>query len=169
MKACLGIALIIVGLTFLGSCGISHERSLEYDGAFDELTIHLSSTRGMNTIEGTPHSLLLCVYQLENFKVFEKLTGRYKDIYRLLECSPFDPSVTDSRCVVLLPGQNQVLQFHLAEKTRYIGLVAGYYHLQRENAVRLFRVPFADSGTDRRRTRIDLTLGPGGFLAQDPP
>jgi type VI secretion system VasD/TssJ family lipoprotein len=122
----------------------------------DGIRLHLKSDPQLNLYQRSPHTLVLCVYHLKDPNAFNQLVDEKEGLWKLLECGRFDPSVTNSKRVVIQPGQEMTELLDRPEGARYVGLVAGYYLLQKERVVRLFPIPVA---SERRGSTIFLKPG----------
>jgi predicted component of type VI protein secretion system len=94
----------------------------------------------LNLYQNRPHTLHLCVYQVSDPNGFNQLSEEKEGLYKLLECQRFDPSVTNARRLVVQPGQEETFHLDRAEGTKYVGIVAGYYALEKSNVVRFHRL-----------------------------
>ena len=110
----------------------------------------------LNLYQNGSHTLYLCTCQLKDPNAFNQLIDERGGMEKLLsECSRFDGSVAYSKRYVVQPGQLlNDLQDH-AEGARYMGIVAGYYNMKKENVVRL--VPISKS------ISMTIELGPRGI------
>jgi len=135
----------------------------------DGIRLHLVSDPKLNFFQGSATTLLVCVYNLKDPNAFNQLVEEREGLTKLLECGRFDPSVTSMKRIVLQPGQEVNENMDRAEGAKYVGLVAGYYSLQKEKAVRLFPVPlleeskglvFREKSSNPAILNIDLYLGP---------
>lgn len=135
----------------------------------EAIQLHLKADFQLNLHEGTPHTLLICVYQLRNPNTFNQLAGDNNGLYKLLECGLFDSSVAGSERLIVHPGQDLTFRLNRAEGARYIAIVAGYYSLYKERLVRLYDIPvIIEKKGWIKRTKIlkpgllniELTLGP---------
>lgn len=135
----------------------------------EAIQLHLKADFQLNLHEGTPHTLLICVYQLRNPNIFNQLAGDNNGLYKLLECGLFDSSVAGSERLIIHPGQDLTFRLNRAEGARYIAIVAGYYSLHKERIIRLFDIPvIIEKKGWIKRTKIlkpgplniELTLGP---------
>jgi predicted component of type VI protein secretion system len=88
-----------------------------------------------------PHTLHLCLYQLKDPNAFNQLSGDEDGLYILLDCGVFDPSVTGFQRLTIQPGQQFTQSFDRAEGSRYIGIAAGYYILEKERITRFLKIP----------------------------
>ena len=79
---------------------------------------------------------------LKNPNAFN-LKAKYEDgLYELLDCGPFDPSVTSFERLIVQPGKDQTVKLDRAEGSNYIGIAAGYYEaFKRESIIRLQEIP----------------------------
>lgn len=107
----------------------------------DGIRLHFRSDPQLNLFQGDSHTLLICLYTLKDPNVFNQLVDEKEGLTKLLECGRFDSSVASSKRWVMQPGQELKETMDRAEGARYVGLVAGYYSLQKEKMVRLYPVP----------------------------
>lgn len=136
----------------------------------DAIRIHLKSDPRLNLYEDSAHTVLFCIYQLTDPNAFNQQKEEKEGVAKLLECSRFDPSVASSKRMVIQPGQDTTILLDRAENAKYVGVVAGYYHLQKDYATRLKQVPIQEeikggwlSKTKTMKPGIlnmDLYLGP---------
>lgn len=129
--------------------------------------IRLKADSRLNLFDATPHTLFLCVYFLRDPNGFNQLLEEQDGMGKLLECTRFDPAVTNTRKVVVQPGGEAGEAFDRPEGAKYVALVAGYSRMKKEDAVRLYSVPIVEerSGLFKKTARpgplsIDLFLGP---------
>jgi len=121
----------------LSSCAGAPEWKYEKDA----ISLYYKSDSQLNSYQGNPHTLILCIFQLRDPNAFNQLIEEEGELSKLLECNRFDPGVTSSKKLVIQPGKENTEPFDRAEGTKYIGIVAGYYILQKERAVRLYGIP----------------------------
>ena len=132
----------------------------------EAIRIHLKGDPQLNLYQGSNHTLLLCVYHLRDPNAFHQLVDEKDGIPKLLECGRFDPAVTYVKRLVIQPGQELKESLDRAEGAKYVGIVAGYYLLQKERVTRFFEIPVAEEkkgGTMISKPavlNIDLYLGP---------
>lgn len=161
--------LLILAAVFLVSCASTPLPPPDYFYGKDEIHIDINADPRLNQSEGSAHTLLLCVHQLRDPNAFNRLAGSTKGIYQLLECSQFDAGVTNSKRIIVQPGQQVKYTLDRAEGTRYVAIAGGYYNLKKEDVTSLFEIPVVEKtlGTFSR-TRItepgtltiQLELGP---------
>lgn len=134
----------------------------------EAIRLHLKGDPRLNLYQGSPHTLVLCTYQLRDPNAFNQLIEDKDGFSKLLECSRFDPSVTYSRMLVIQPGQEVTESLDRAEGTKYVSIIAGYY-FPKKDVVRLFQIPVIEETKglfSRTKTTkpgilyIDLYLGP---------
>jgi len=132
----------------------------------DAIRLRVKSDPQLNLYQRSPHTLVLCVYQLKDPNAFNQQLEEKEGLWKLLECGRFDPSVTHSKRVVIQPGQEVTELLDRPEGARYVGLVAGYYALQKERVVRLFPIPVVSEKKGNMiflkpgMLNIDLYMGP---------
>ena len=135
----------------------------------EAIKLHLKADANLNLEEGTPHTLLVCVYQLKDPNAFNQLANDDDGLYKLLQCQLFDTAVATSKKLIARPGQDMNFVFDRAEGAKYLAVVAGYYVLHKDRMIRLFDIPVVieKKGFFRRKKtqkpgpmNIELTLGP---------
>ncbi|RJX29002.1 MAG: type VI secretion system lipoprotein TssJ [Desulfurivibrio sp.] len=143
----------IVCLVFLASCAKEPPpppppppapTPPQYSYSKDAVNIQIDSDAQLNLYQSSPHTLLICVYQLSDPNAFYRLTGDVNGIYQLLACNQFDPSVTHSKRFIVQPDQKVTYTLDRAEGTRYVAVGAGYYNVRKEDVVRLFEIPVVE-------------------------
>jgi type VI secretion system VasD/TssJ family lipoprotein len=134
----------------------------------DAIKINVEAGPQLNFSDGKPHTLLVCVYQLNDPNSFNQLAGDQDGLYRLLECGLFDGSVEGAKRLIVQPSQNATFNLDRSQGARYVAIAAGYYLIERERVVRLYEIPviIETKGLIRRSKRkkldnlvIDLKLG----------
>ncbi len=154
---------------FLSACAAAPPPPPQYTYGRNAIRIHIKADPQLNQYNGSPHTLLLCVQQLSNPNTFSQLSGDMAGIYKLLSCSQYDSTVTNSRRIIVQPGQTADYSLDRAENTRYVSVAAGYYNVRGKNIVRLLKIPVVirTKGVfSRTRTSepgkldLELDLGP---------
>jgi predicted component of type VI protein secretion system len=106
------------------------------------------------------------MYHLRDPNAFNQLVDEKEGLPKLLECSRFDPSVTHAKRYILHPNKELTESLDRPEGAKYVGIVAGYYSLKKDGAVRFFQIPLTE---EKKRgqivqkpgiLKIDLYLGP---------
>lgn len=132
----------------------------------DAIRLNLQSDYQLNLYQGIPHTLVVCVYHLRDPNAFQQLTEEKEGLSKLLDCGRFDSSVTFSKRLIIHPGQVLAESLDRTEGAKYVGMVAGYYNLEKERAVRFFPIPVIEEKSETtiltkpRILSIELYLGP---------
>lgn len=119
---------LILFLFFLPACA-KNDQKPEWKYGKDAISISLHAALDLNAVNNKPNSLLIVIYQLKNLNEFNRLAGYPEGLKKLLEAKVFDPSVMAMKKIFVEPGGTRGLTLDRAEDTRFIGIVAGYYHL----------------------------------------
>lgn len=131
----------------------------------DAIKLHVVSDPQLNLYQKQAHSLIVCLYHLRDPNGFNQLIDERDGLARLLNCSRFDPSVTYSRRLVVQPNQEVLELLDRTDGAKFVGIVAGYYALQKKGSVRSFAIPVTEvrSGSTlvqkAEKLDIDLYLG----------
>jgi type VI secretion system VasD/TssJ family lipoprotein len=107
----------------------------------DAVRLVFKADRELNLYNGVHHALSVCVYQLKDPNAFNQLGSDRNGLYVLLGCETFDPSVTSFRRITVQPGQELTVTLDRAQASRYVGIAAGYYAIEREKIIRLAEIP----------------------------
>lgn len=165
MKSFCNLVFVALAAMFLISCASTPLPPPVFSYGRDAITIDISADPRLNLNGGSAHTLLLCVHQLRDPNAFNRLSSTEKGIYQLLECSQFDPGVTNSKRIIVQPGQQALHTLDRAEGSKYVAFVGGYYDARKEDVVGLFEIPVVKRTTGIvRRTkfkepgRLDITL-----------
>jgi len=140
----------------------------------DAITLAFKSDKKLNLRNKKPHTLSVCVYQLRDTTAFNVLSNDQTGLRELLECEVFDLSMVASRRIIVNPGDDVTVNLDRAQGARYVGIVAGYYTVEKDQIVRLYQIPavpekvlFWKTKTLKPRpVRISLILGASQL--QDP-
>ena len=156
-------------MVFLFSCASKPIAPAVYSYEEKAITVHLKADPQLNLYQDLSHTILLCIYQLRDPNAFNQLREDYSGLTKLLECEPFDASVVSTKRVFVQPNEESTLDLDRGEGAKYVGVVAGYYQLQKENAslVRQIQEKEYTRGWFRKTTvrkvdklNMDLFLGP---------
>jgi type VI secretion system VasD/TssJ family lipoprotein len=166
-------AVVVLSLScLLLSCGGKQAAvPPRIDFAYEKggVVLHLKADPKLNLYEGNPHTLSLCIYQLRDPNGFNQLAGDQAGLYKLLECSRFDGTVAMATRLDVQPGTESSQALDRAEGAEYVGVVGGYFALNKDKILRLFKVPivtekkgwiFSDTITKPGVLKVDLLLGP---------
>ena len=144
MRRYLSFATLLCCLVLLSSCGSKTPPPLpvpQWTFEQDAITMRLKSNNLLNLNEGTPHTQMIGLYQLRSKTMFNQLASNDDGIYQLLDCKAFDSSVTTVKRLFVQPDQDLSIVMDRLAGTKYIGIVAGYFVLQKERMVRVIDIP----------------------------
>ena len=94
---------VIISLSWLAlivlmwSCAAQQLPPPESEYEKEAIKINVKADPQLNLSDGKPHTLLVCMYQLNDPNSFNQLAGDQEGLYRLLECSLFDGSVEGAK------------------------------------------------------------------------
>lgn len=120
---------------------------VSWDFASDGLLLEIDAAENLNLHQGTPHTLLLTVFQMAEDKAFRKLVADREALARALESNQPGSDILLTQRYIVAPGKRTLLSLERAAQAKFIGLVAGYYSLDAAGAARLFEVPLTVSST----------------------
>lgn len=169
MKRYFNTLFFLIVISLICSCAAKQLPPPEWLYEKEAVKLHLKADAELNLEEGTPHTLLVCVYQLKDPNAFNQLAGDANGLYKLLECGLFDAAVATTKKLIVSPGQDLNLTLDRAEGAKYIAVVAGYYVLEKDRMIRLFDIPVVveKKGLIKRKKiqkpgplNIELSLGP---------
>lgn len=158
----------LASIVLIWSCAVQQLPPPESEYEKDAIKINVKADPRLNLSDGKPHTLMVCVYQLNDPNGFNQLADDQEGLYRLLECNLFDGSVDGAKKLIVQPGQNTTFNLDRTQGARYVAVAAGYYLIERERVVRLYEIPVVieKKGFIRRSKRkkldtleIDLKLG----------
>ena len=135
-------ALLIFVLLLIVSCG-GKEPKPEPEWVYKPQSVEISYHADvmLNEFKGSSHALQVVIYQFDNVNKFVELSD-YKDgLIKLLKAQNFDASVQAVKKIFIDPGESNKLVFDRAEKSRWVGVVAGYFDLVPGRATCFFEIP----------------------------
>jgi len=121
------------------------------------ITLSIAADPQLNRYKNSPHTLLICFYQLKDPNAFNQLADDPNSLSKLMECSKFDASVTYTKRIVVQPGQTMSEQRDMAEGTRFVGIAAGYYSQGTEKTTHLAPIT---TGLTNSAMSVNIELGP---------
>lgn len=168
MRKCIERLFLFFLIVLICSCASKPAVVLPPEWGYEKeaIRLHLRSDQELNLYQGTAHTLVFCAYQLRDPNAFNQFLEEKEGLSKLLECGRFDPSVTYSKRWIVYPGKDLTEFLDRFEGTKYLGLIAGYYFLQKENAIRFFKIPVIEEKKGKTITSkveklyIDLYLAP---------
>jgi type VI secretion system VasD/TssJ family lipoprotein len=141
LKRSFSISIICFTLFLLSSCASSPPPVPEYRFAKDAIKMRIKSDPQLNTNENSPHTLLVCVYQVKDKSMFDQLSSNEDGIYQLLDCEAFNDSVTAVKRLIVQPNQDLTLVMDRMDNTKNLGIAAGYFKLEKSRMTRIFDIP----------------------------
>jgi len=118
--------------------------------------VHVQADPKLNLFYDSPHTLVLCLYQLTDPNGLNILSQSEEGISQLLACNRFDSSVASFRRLVVQPAQEELFELDRAEGARYVALVAGYYELNKDKVLKLYKIPVVM----KRKSMLSLSKEP---------
>ena len=167
--------LFVLSIFLIGSCAGKTPPPIpvEPKPVFTEkfISVHLKADSQLNLYSGGSHALHLCVYQLSDPNAFNQLSENEMGIGKLLGCDRLDAGppiqgVAISKKLIIQPGEDQTFDLDRAEGAKYVGIVAGYYQMQKKQVVRLYAIPVTEEQQQgmlvikQKPLKINLFLGP---------
>lgn len=142
----ISLFLFLFFLSLLTSCATSKKTDssdpdLVWGFAQKAIDVSYRADKNLNQYDGKAHTILMCLYQLSDPNVFNELSKSNDGLNKLLTCSRFDQSVVGYRRIIVQPGENKNLAIDRAEKTKWVGIVVGYYELNPSMVTSLFEIP----------------------------
>jgi type VI secretion system VasD/TssJ family lipoprotein len=104
------------------------------------ITLRISADRDLNSFQDKPHSLQLCVYQLDGRESFDRLATP-DGIDTLLQCGAFDRSVKSSTRIFLQPEEDAVHVLNRAEGASIVAVTCGFFETSPERSTRVWAIP----------------------------
>nr|WP_228129182.1 type VI secretion system lipoprotein TssJ [Pusillimonas sp. T7-7] len=159
----------------LAGCGTSEKealKELKWSYSDDGVQIQVQADPALNQAKGQPHMLTLVVVQMEDPNGFTALTSNAAKLKTLLLSDSPPQGVLSIKRIFIAPGETRSLKLERVEKAQYIGLAAGYDHLDPARCTRLYRVGVEVDSSGliiKSRTatpeplKIELRLGPDGI------
>ncbi len=169
MKHYLNALFLVIISSIIYACASQPLPPPQWQYEKEAIKLHLKADPKLNLEGGTPHTLLVCVYQLKDPNAFNQLAGDNDGIYKLLECGLFDAAVATTKRLFARPGQDINIVLDRADGAKYLAIVAGYFTLQKDRMTRLFKIPVVVEKKGffvRKKSQkpgplnIELTLGP---------
>lgn len=133
------------------------------------LTIQYKASKDLNFFEGSPHTIIAVIYQMDSVDAFNNLVKTAAGIEKLLGATKFDPSVKSMSQYIIQPGEENNISTYRAQDAQWIGIVGGYYDLQPGHSTAVQKVPvkygtsgiwpFGSSTTTVLNMKIDIDFG----------
>ncbi|MFZ4858666.1 MAG: type VI secretion lipoprotein TssJ [Desulfuromonadaceae bacterium] len=123
----------------------------------NDITFNIVADEQLNRYQNSAHALFVCIYQLKDPNAFNQYSEEKGGIPKLLECGRFDSSVASAKRIIMQPGQQLTDVRDRAEGTRFIGLVTGYFGMEKVRVSNLS--PLAVHNGDYSGQTITINLG----------
>lgn len=150
--------LMVVCLAMLTSCASKKLPPPKPNWVYlkDGVTLRFKADRVLNMYEGSPHTLMVCVYQLSGDDMFGQLAGNEDGMYQLLDCEQFDSSVRNAKRLIIHPEQDLTFVMDRMAGTRKVGFVAGYSKLEQSRMVRVVDIPVLVAEDEKSARAVEL-------------
>ncbi|MDR2055479.1 MAG: type VI secretion system lipoprotein TssJ [Desulfovibrio sp.] len=107
------------------------------------ITLRFQAAKDVNTFEDKPHTIQLCVYQLDEQNAFNQTRGTQDGISALLQCTAFDKTVKSVTRFFLQPSEMAAYTLDRAEGALFVGIVCGYFDSTPEQSAKLWQIPLS--------------------------
>lgn len=104
------------------------------------ITIHFQTDKDLNLYDQRPHSLSLCVYQMNNSRKFKELAKTPEGIETLLKAEAFGDEIKGVDRFFLQPHEKGVFYLDRAEDANIVGIVAGYFD-SKKHIAKVWKIP----------------------------
>jgi type VI secretion system VasD/TssJ family lipoprotein len=151
LKRTFSLSIVCLTLFLLSSCASSPPPEPDYRFAKDAIKIRIKSDPQLNMKDKKPHTLLVCVYQIRDKSIFEQFSASEDGIYQLLDCEAFNDTVTATKRLIIQPNQDMTLVMDRMDKTKTLGIAAGYFKLDKMKMTKLFDIPVSTVGSSEAR------------------
>ncbi len=106
------------------------------------IVLNYSADPLLNIFNGTPHTLMVIIYEMSDSSGFIKFAQYETGIRKLLNQEVKDPNILTYKRVFIEPGKSGKIVMDRVEKARWIGIVAGYYSLDPKKSVKVLKIPY---------------------------
>ena len=158
----IALSLFLVALLSACSSAPLAKQAPEWGYEKEAIQLHFVSDPQLNLYQKRAHSLIVCLYHLRDPNGFNQLIDEKGGLPRLLECNRFDPSVTYARRLVFQPNQEMSELIDRTDGAKYVGIVAGYYSLQKESSARSYQIPITETKKGsmlvQKTAKLDIDL-----------
>lgn len=146
---------------------------VEWSYAKDGVLLEISADHLLNQYAGEPHTVVLGIYQMEDAALFYKLIASTDLLSKSLASNLGNDGFLQFTRYVVEPGKRAILVMDRAQKSKFLGVAAGYYHMGASRSARLFEIPLsvASSGLVAKTWKAEpvqlavrLALGADGII-----
>ncbi|MDL2216845.1 type VI secretion system lipoprotein TssJ [Desulfovibrio sp. OttesenSCG-928-M14] len=107
--------------------------------------LQFKSDRDLNLYDSKPHSIQVCVYQLDDKKAFLEQSKTPEGIATLLKAEAFDKSVKSVTRLFIQPLEDAVFELDRAEDATFVGIVSGYFDSTPANSAKLWQIKLKET------------------------
>lgn len=107
----------------------------------NQIKVACSADLMLNEFNGSSHALQVVIYQFDTINKFAEFAEYRDGLKKLLKAQNFDPSVQAVKKFFIDPGQKKGFVLDRAEKSKWVGIVAGYFNLTPGRATVFFEIP----------------------------
>lgn len=111
------------------------------------IRLHFRSDRDLNLYDSKPHSIQVCVYQLDNQSAFRELAKTAEGVATLLKSEAFDKSVKSVTRLFVQPLEEAVFELDRVENATHVGLVCGYFDSSPKNSINIWEIKPKESSS----------------------
>lgn len=160
MKRMMYILAAVACLVLLASCSAKKPPPPKPQWLYesDAISLRFRADQVLNMFEGSPHTLMVCVYQLRDDNMLNQLATSEDGIYQLLDCEQFDSSIGGAKRLIIHPDQDLTFVMDRLAGTRKVAFVAGYSQLTKERIIRIVDIPVYVSEDQKTATARKLKL-----------
>jgi type VI secretion system VasD/TssJ family lipoprotein len=156
-----------------GTSGDDALKALKWSYGDDGIQVAIHAAPLLNRSAGQAHTLALTVVQFTDPTAFMPYTKDPSKLAQLLLANDAPAGMLSLQRFFITPGEQQTLSLPRAEQAKYVGLAAGYYHLDPPRSTRLYQIGVEIDSTGflikshsaaPAPLKIDLSLGADGIL-----
>lgn len=125
---------------FLVSCGV-RPPLIEWTYQKDGVILVYRADDLLNIYDNKPHTVIMAVYQLTGLDAFKSLLTDDDGMRKLLRAERFDPSVISANKFIVQPGEQNKILFDRFGNSKWIAVVAGYYHMKSGSMSQIYEIP----------------------------
>jgi len=141
------LLFVALACVLLAACGSSRppKATLEaeepdlvlWPHAEKAIRLRFIADQDLNTHDSRPHSIQVCVYQLDSPEAFRELARTRDGINTLLKAEMFDKSVKSVVRLFVQPREDVVFELNRVENATFVGIVSGFFDSTPENSAKI--------------------------------
>jgi len=165
----LKILIVMACVVSFSGCATTRFDDLGY--VQDAVIVNIAASNTLNAYNAQAHTIVLSLFELSDPNMFNQLREKKEGVIKLLGTGKFDASVLSRRKFIIQPGQKKVISLDRVSGARYLGIVAGYFDLQRsEDYSRLYSLELTYapnyywSRSKNPKVLVKLLLGESSFI-----